>query len=350
MREQVASDARSTGSSGGRYRVRFRSVLLAVFGLSGCGSTEAIGYEPTSGEVRPEMVTGAAQGALGPDGRFRLPFPTLGQGQLTLAFAREQALQFARYVTNSLTLRNVVEVQRGGVWVDPHLLVLCSDAYYVRSQLNAFDASAVPEPGASTLQRQTGPKWLIPLCDKRNVPTMTVQLAINSNDVVFKDYKPVVDYRAMETAIYPAGIPEWHKDALPISAERAVRYVFDQSARRIAGIPELYARGRIVEGQYTLGWIAEVRACNLWRIQLEHPITVVRPFSLESVTTSEVFVGTSTCAPHDTAPLMLIPVASTTTRASVAWNVLEDNTPKYYRVPVTLAQPVTLEPVGVKKP
>jgi hypothetical protein len=81
-------------------------------GMLACEATSApeeVVYEHTA---TPEMVTGAALAALRPDGRFNLVRPVTTAEQVSVDLARSQALRFARYVTNQLLLRGVVEAER----------------------------------------------------------------------------------------------------------------------------------------------------------------------------------------------------------------------------------------------
>ena len=117
------------------------------------------------------MVTGAALAALRADGKLTMPLPLPAAPSLSVSEARTQTLQFARYVTNNALLRGVVENGRGGYWTDPHLLTICEDAYYVRSQFGPITHDSIGEPGLSILKRY-GPQWLIPLCGSMNEPQM----------------------------------------------------------------------------------------------------------------------------------------------------------------------------------
>jgi hypothetical protein len=254
------------------------------------------------------MVTGLARSALQANGRFRFPSPFLVAGQMTLATAREQSLQFAKYLTNNVLLRGAVEGERGR-WVDPHLLTLCADAYFVHSQLRPFDVDTFPEDGRRDLQRVFGPQWLLPLCNARQLPEMTVQVAVDGNDVSFRGNAPVSPYYSLTTAFMGRGVPDALSDALPVSAERAVRYAFDRLGVRIAEVPALYARGHAFAngGLYSLRTrIGPARQCNRWKVVLESEVMLRGLTSNVMQRTREVWVSNATCEMLDLAPVLQI--------------------------------------------
>lgn len=116
-----------------------RFALLIVCSLLACestGSPEMV-YEHT---VTPAMVTGAALAALRTDGHFNLETPATGPDQVSLADAKAQALEFARYVTNNVLLRGVVEGERGGYW-SASIRTAMDPAHVRRRQRSADDGS-----------------------------------------------------------------------------------------------------------------------------------------------------------------------------------------------------------------
>ena len=293
-------------SDGGLYR--YRVATAAVLLLLGCRQDATAPPEVSPGEVLPEMVTAAAAAALGQDGYFRFSTPTLQTDQISLVMAREQALQFAKYATNNILLRGAIEESRGGYWTDPHLLTLCRDTYLVRSQLHSVPADSLPAVGQAMLQRQFGPQWLIPLCGSKGEPQMTVQIAVDGNDIRFQNNEPVEPYSFLSDAYFGRGVPLNWPDALPISAERAVRFVYDQLGVRISEVPELYFRGsRRPDDTYARFQIGSARYCNRWRIVLEHEVALHGATSQTVRTTNEVFVGALACRGTDVTPLMQLP-------------------------------------------
>jgi hypothetical protein len=177
-----------------------------VSGLLACESTSSP-VEVNRRDVTPEMVTGAALAALRPDGRFNLEVPVTSTTQVSLQEAKAQTLQFARYVTNQLLLRGVVEGERGGYWTDPHLLTICGDAYSVHSQLGVMAIDTISANAGQSFLRRFGPQWLVPMCGSGNEPQMTVQVAIDGNDIRFADGAPIEPYSSLTTALVRARRP-----------------------------------------------------------------------------------------------------------------------------------------------
>jgi hypothetical protein len=257
------------------------------------------------------MVTGAAALVLGSDGRFRLPLPDLSSGSVELETARTQALEFAKYATNAILFRGAIEESRGGFWTDPHLLNLCpQNAHFVRSQLGPMLAETLPPNARAILQRIYGPQWLIALCGSQIEPQMTVQVAVSGNPVRFVNAQPVEPYYSLATAFFGRGVPLNWPDVLPISAERAVRYAYDQLGVPISEVPELVARGSMAYDTYMLFQVGSARYCNRWRIGLAREVTVHGRVSRTVQTTREVWVGAAGCLGTDVFPVLQVPFGS----------------------------------------
>lgn len=259
--------------------------------------------------VTAEMVTGAALAALRSDGRFNLEQPATSATQLSLQEAKVQSLQFARYVTNQLLLRGVVEGERGGYWTDPHLLTLCRDAHFVHSQLASSIADSVVN-ATQSFQRRFGAQWLIPMCGAQNDPQMTVQAAVNSNDIRFADGTPIQPYSSLTTAWYARGVPLNWPDPLPLSPERAVRFVWETFGVRVTEVPQLYCRGDLAaSGTYTWYQIGSTRFCNRWRVALENDVGVRGTTSFAQSTTRILWIASLSCSQRDVEPWVHIPLA-----------------------------------------
>lgn len=314
---------------------------IAVPGLLACtpATSPVPVYEHT---VSPGMVTGAALAALRPDGRFSITLPSTTAGQLSVAEARTQTLQFARYVTNSILLRDVVESGRGGYWTDPHLLALCADAYFVNAQLGEITHDSLGEPGLSYMKRQ-GDQWLIPLCGQQGEPQMTVQAAIDGNDIRFANGEPIAPYAFMGTAWNARGVPLNWPDALPISAERAVRFVFETFGVRVSELPRLYLRGTM-SGDGTYGiQPGSARSCNRWRVVLETDVTIRGQTSFEAATTNVVYVGALSCSGTDVEPFIHLPLSDQPASTTLQY---ADNTvspPKTWDITIPFVSPVRFE-------
>lgn len=280
---------------------------FAITGILACKSTSAPApvYEH---RVTAEMVTGAALAALGSDGRLHLEQPSTTAPQVSLQVAQSQSREFARWVTNQLLLRGVVEEERGGYWTDPHLLTNCRDAYFVRSQLGTTVADSVVD-AAQSFQRRHGPQWLIPMCGSQADPQMTVQVAVNGNEIRFADGSPIQPYSSLTTAWYARGVPLNWPDPLPVSAERAVRFVWETFGVRVTEVPQLYSRGDLpIGGSYSWYQIGSSRFCNRWRVVVENDVQVRGLNSADPSTTRVLWIASVSCSQRDVDPFIHIPL------------------------------------------
>ena len=328
---------------------RHTSLLWLALALlqGGCHSTEAAGPTPVSPrEVTPDMVTGVAAAALGAGGLFIMPLPASVLGQIPLDTAREQTLQFAKYVTNNLLLRGVVESGRGGYWTDPHRLVLCShDVHFIRPQIAHPDIDSLPDQGRELLLRKFGPQWLLALCGEKGEPQMTVQVALEGNAVRFLGGLPIEPDPFLLSAFSPHGVPLDWPDALPVSAERAVRFAYDQLGARITEIPELFVRGDSDAGAAYDLQPGAARNCNRWRIALDRDVAVQRAVGAAVRMTNVVYVASYSCRGTDVAPLLQLPVEAHPTEVSVRYVDYGVSPPRTYSVRVAVASPIKFDVV-----
>lgn len=288
---------------------RWRAAFLVTFLCACADSTSPRDISPRV--VRPEMVTGAAALALGSEGRFQLPLPNLPSNSVDLDTARTQALEFAKYATNEILFRGAIEESRGGYWTDPHLLNLCpQDAYFVRPQLDPVLVDTLPPNVQAIFQRIYGPQWLIAFCGSQIEPQMTVQVAVSGNAIRFVNAKPVEPYYSIATAFFGRGVPLNWPDVLPISAERAVRYAYDQLGVPVSAVPELVVRGSMAYDTYTVFQAGSARYCNRWRIGLARDVAVHGLVSQTVQTMREVWVGAASCRGTDVFPVLQIPFGS----------------------------------------
>lgn len=326
-----------------------RVPLLLLSGVIACESTSS--PAPVfQHDVTPEMVTGAALAALQPDGRFAPETPSTGVHQLSLQEARAEALQFARYVTNNVLLRGVVENDRGGYWTDPHLLTHCRVAYLVHSQLDMTIPDSVSAIAAQSFQRRFGPQWLLPMCGSANEPQMTVQAALGGNDIRFAGGEPIDPYSSLTTAWYARGVPLNWPDALPVSAERAVRFAYETFGIRVTEVPRLVFRGNVLsDGRYAWYQVGSARYCNRWRVVLESDVTVRGMTTLSTATTNTVYVASLTCSNLDVVPYLHAPMA--VQPGTVLLDYYDTNaTPvKTWIVDVPVAWPIRFE-IGTRAP
>jgi hypothetical protein len=323
-------------------------VVPATIGLLGCESTSSPApvYERT---VTAEMLTGAALMALRPDGRLNPESYITAGSELSLDQAKSEALGFARYVTNNGLLRGVVENERGGFWTDPHLLTTCDDAYYVHSPFGEISHDSLGEPGISYLKRLGG-QWLIPLCGSQHEPQMTVQAAIEGNSIRFVNGEPVEPYFFLLSAWNARGVPLGWPDALPISAERAVRFVYETFGVPVSEVPQLYTRGDFQpDGTIISMSPGSARSCNRWRLTLESDVAVRGSTSLATDTTSVLYVGALTCHGSDVVPYIHLPLAAQP--ATTALNYVDNDAspPKTWTVIIPFATPVRFE-IGFRAP
>jgi hypothetical protein len=328
-----------------------RALILAVpatLGLLGCESTSSPTpvYERT---VTPDMVTGAALAALRPDGRLNPESYATAAGELPLDEAKAEALGFARYVTNNGLLRGVVENERGGVWTDPHLLTICGDAWHVHSPFGEIRHDSLGEPGISYLKRLGG-QWLIPFCGSQHEPQMTVQAAIDGNDIRFVNGEPVEPYFFLLSAWNARGVPLGWPDALPISAERAVRFVFETFGVPVSEVPQLHVRGDFQsDGTITSMQPGSARSCNRWRIVLESDVTVRGSTTLRTVTTNVLYVAALTCHGSDVEPYIQLPLAEQPTTTTLTYVDDSVSPPKTWTVDIPFQTPVRFE-IGFRVP
>ncbi|HEX6316259.1 MAG TPA: hypothetical protein VFZ73_15425, partial [Gemmatimonadaceae bacterium] len=319
-----------------------------TIGLLACESTSSPApvYERT---VAPGMVTGAALAALRPDGRLNPESYATSLGELPLAEAKSEALGFARYVTNNGLLRGVVENERGGVWTDPHLLTICGDAWYVHSPFAAITHDSLGEPGISYLKRLGG-QWLIPFCGSQQEPQMTVQAAVEGNSIRFADGEPVDPYSFLLSAWNARGVPLGWPDALPISAERAVRFAYETFGVRVSEVPQLYVRGDFQpDGSIVSlppGW---ARSCNRWRLTLESDVKVRGSSSSRVDTTNVLYVAALTCHGSDVIPYIHLPLAAQPATTALNYVDNEVSPPKTWTVIIPFSTPVRFE-VGFRAP
>lgn len=328
------------------YRAPMRPLsipLLMVSGLLACESTSSP-VEGNRRDVTPEMVTGAALAALRPDGRFQLEEPVAEAGQVSLQEAKAQTLQFARYVTNQLLLRGGVEAERGGYWTDPHLLTVCGDAYFVHSQLGAMAIDTIPENAGQSFLRRFGPQWLVPMCGSDDAPQMTVQVAIDGNDIRFADGAPIEPYSSLTTAWYARGVPLDWPDALTISAERAVRFTYETFGVRVTEVPQLYLRGDILSNETYAGYqIGSARFCNRWRVVLENDVTVRGMTTFTQSTTRVLWVASLSCSQRDAEPWLHIPLTEQPSVATLDYVDYTVSPSRTWVVQVPVVAPIRFE-------
>lgn len=324
---------------------------ISALGILACESTSApVPVRVYEHHVTAEMVTGAALAALQSDGRINLETPATSGSQLSVQEAGAQALQFARYVTNNGLLRGVVEGGRGGYWTDPHLLTLCRNAYFVHSQLGSIPADSVPATAAQSFQRRFGPQWIIPMCGQQDDPQMTVQAAVDGNDIRFANGEPIEPYTGLTMAWFPKGVPLNWPDPLPLSAERAVRFAWETFGVRVTEVPQLYFRGQeLANGTYAWHGIGSTNSCNRWRVTLENDVRVRGMTSFQEFTTRILWIASGTCYQWVREPFIHIPLADQPTTARLDYFDDSVSPTKVTVIDVPVVVPIRFE-IGTRVP
>lgn len=271
---------------------------------------------PTPGEpavVQAEMLTGNALAALMPDGRLFLKPPMLREDQVSEADARLQSIPYARLVTNNLYLRSIAEADRGR-WIDPHFLLLCGERYLANAQLEFTDPDSLRPGDGERLRRLFGPQWLVPLCNARLIPEVVVQVAVDANPIRFgaNGPEPFEDYPFLITAWVARGLPDYAVTSLPVSAERAVTFVWDSLRVRIAEVPQLVVRGSAYQEDGPFAFHIQVGFavyCHRWRVELETEVQLRGMSTGTTARTREVWVSTRDCEGIDATPVLSRPLA-----------------------------------------
>ena len=327
-----------------------RPALIAALGVLACESTSAPVPTVYEHHVTAEMVTGAALAALRADGRFNLEAQTTGAGQVSLQEAKAQSLQFARYVTNNVLLRGAVEEGRGGYWTDPHLLTICGDSYFVHSQLGVTTSDTISANAGQSFLRRFAPQWIVPMCGSQNEPQMTVQVAIEGNDIRFADGMPVQPYFSLSTAWFARGVPLNWPDALPISAERAVRFAWETFGVRVTEVPQLYFRGDIsATGMYSWYQLGSARSCNRWRVVLESDVSVRGLSTPGQSSTRVIWVASVSCSERTHEPSLHVPLANQPAVATLDYFDESVSPAKLWVLQVPVVAPVRFE-LGSRSP
>lgn len=169
---------------------------------------------------------------------------------------------------------------------------------------------------------------------------MTVQVAVDGNSIRFRNNKPAEPYFALSWAYWGDGVPMGWPDALPVSAERAVRFVYDQLGVPISGVPELYSRGGVESGFFREFQIGAARNCNRWRIVLDRDVSLRGRNSQVPQLVRDVWVGAFTCDGWDVTPVLQLPMSAQPEVVTLAYDV-RPPVPLLVRVPT--ASPIRFE-------
>jgi hypothetical protein len=169
----------------------------------------------------------------------------------------------------------------------------------------------------------------------------------HSRDVRFTDTQPVQTIppnTLVSNTWYARGVPLNWPDALNVSAERAVRFVYDTFGVKVSEVPELQFRGEVLaDGRYAWYQIGSARFCNRWRVVLESPVNIRGVTSQSTSMTNVVYVASFTCSSHDVVPSIHVPLIEQPTTAIVDFVDFSVSPPGTWAVSIPLVAPVRFE-------
>lgn len=247
------------------------AVALMVAAVGACKTDAYItAPQPTTDEIFAS-VAGAAQTAIGPEGRFVLspPAPTVAP-QITVGNATGLAVIWSRQF--GPLFRELLEGVHGGP-IRLEKLAPCGRPLYAASAFEEPPLEMLP-----SLRRAYGPWWLITLCDAKT-PTVSVAVSAWATELTIENGAIKFPVNS-GIEFYPHGIPLGHTGEYPVSPERAAVSTAQQVGRRVTSVPYLIA------GAGRLGHPGHAR----WQWSLESAV-VVRTEQGRSPSVAEVFMG-----------------------------------------------------------
>jgi hypothetical protein len=184
----------------------------------------------------------------------------------------------------------------------------------------------------------------VPMCGSQNEPQMTVQVAIEGNDIRFADGEPIQPYFSLSTAWFARGVPLNWPDPLPLSAERAVRFAWETFGIRVTEVPQLYLRGDILpNGTAALPQIGSARFCNRWRVVLENDVSVRGMTTFTQSTTRVIWIAPLSCNHLDVEPGLHLPLTGQPSVATLDYFDNGVNPAKTWMVQVPVVAPIRFE-------
>lgn len=141
--------------------------------------------------------------------------------------ARDLALSYAR--TAGRWLRPSWEAERGAA-INVDDLAVCGRAYYARSIFQRL-----PEGTPEHVRQYLGPRWLVSLCDRTNIPIVSVAVPTTATKITVRDgYARVTNGHGLTSFGIPTSVT-----AVPVTPEIAAAEVARATGRRVSRVPEL---------------------------------------------------------------------------------------------------------------
>ena len=272
-----------------RQRSRAACIVTALV-LAGCSDATGPGAAtgpPPPPDVSP-YVTGAALSSLDSQGHFRLPNPEapgpyailspedasrIALGVIRTWFANPDVLT----IPGTVSLAEAVEEDRGRPIDWSHLQLGLAGPYFAESSVEP----APPEMGNPAI-RYWGPFYLIPLFEGAEPAVVVAVSAYATNlELDTRGFVQRRDNLDGGNEFRTVGVPlQLQEVTLPPSPEVAVRFAFEQTGVRIAGVPVLGVPGNRVSPTGAR-----------WQLQLAEPREFERIGDGSRVTTDTVYVG-----------------------------------------------------------
>lgn len=205
------------------------ALVLALLAGTACSRDDVI-TNPFDYSTTADHVAGEAADALGDDGKFRLPASvTEPSNEIPRSRAEVIAVNYARRWGRFHIGRWEDEIRRS---INLNELVVCDRAFYARS------AYELPGEMPQFMRRQLGNRWLVALCDAKQVPTVAISFSPEATDLT--DDLLGAGSQAVPGAVFSsAGIPLRARGPVPLPPEFAVVEASKFSTRRVAQVPEL---------------------------------------------------------------------------------------------------------------
>jgi hypothetical protein len=188
------------------------------------------------------------------------------------------------------------------------------------------------------------------MCGTLDDPQMTVQVALNGNEIRFENGAPIQPYAALSTAWHARGVPLNWPDPLPLSPERAVRFVWETFGVRVTEVPELYFRGNLSSSN-TFTWyqIGSTRFCNRLLVTLESDVRIRGTTSLQEFTTRFLWIAPLSCNQRDVVPWIHVPLADQPATVTLDYFDESFSPSKRWTFEATVAAPIRFE-IGTRAP
>jgi hypothetical protein len=335
-------------------------LLVAAFACTAamsCGSlVDALAHDerpipndPKLVPVMREAVAPELLPAVGSDGLFRYPVPSVSAGEMPLDTALSLASVFLDWAQN--TWFRLAAEQERGAFIEMGKLTACGQIYLVRSKYEP-----PPDSVHRAFQTRLGDHWSIPFCGGFQGPDVVVTVATR-NTVRFQDGRPtktptriVGDLLATEYVV--RGLPWWWEAEQFVTPEDAVNEAFTQTGIRVRALPELLRSENLgaerINGAQRWAHVA----CSVWRVKLERALTVTTPYTNRTLSVGELYAADSDCPGTRGRTVLLTPWSTQPTTREYPL-ILPDSTAQYGRrlfvYTARLREPVDFETVSVTR-